>query len=159
MFYQLLLPFFFPPLSAAAHNVSRFRVVLGAEFLPLKHSAVAKASSASASAPAPPRQPPPLLLLLLLVLLLGSLLCHESSHSAARSRVKERQTRISSLPVSQGHLVGYVCSTSQSCIMTDLRKTDSTEFTRRLYVPRGREQVPCAGAQGIKFPMKLLCGC
>ena len=43
MFHQLLLPFVFSPLSAAAHNVSRFRVVLGAEFLPLYHSAVAKA--------------------------------------------------------------------------------------------------------------------
>ena len=31
-FYQPLLPFVFSPLSAAAHNVSRFRVVLGAEF-------------------------------------------------------------------------------------------------------------------------------
>ena len=51
MFYQLLLPFDFPPLSAAAHNVSRFRVVLGADFLPLHHSAVAKASSATASPP------------------------------------------------------------------------------------------------------------
>ena len=63
--------FVFPPLSAAAHNVSRFRVVLGAEFLPLYHSAVAKASSATASPPAPPRQ---LLLLLLLLLLLVSIL-------------------------------------------------------------------------------------
>ena len=62
--------FVFPPLSAAAHNVSRFRVVLGAEFLPLYHSAVAKASSATASPPAPPRQ----LLLLLLLLLLVSIL-------------------------------------------------------------------------------------
>ena len=68
MFHQLLLPFVPPPLSAAAHNVSSFRVVLGAEFLPLYYSAVAKASSATASTPAPPRQPPLLLLLLLLLL-------------------------------------------------------------------------------------------
>ena len=59
----------FFPLSAAAHNVSRFRVVLGAEFLPLYHSA--KASSATASTPAPPQHP---LLLLLLLLLLVSIL-------------------------------------------------------------------------------------
>ena len=72
MFHQLLLPFVFSPLSAAAHNASRFRVVLGAEFLPLYHSAVAKASSATASTPAPPRHP--LLLLLLLLLLLVSTL-------------------------------------------------------------------------------------
>ena len=70
MFHQLLLPFVFSPLSAAAHNVSRFRVVLGAEFLPLYHSAVAKASSATASPPAPPQQPLLMLLLLLLLLLL-----------------------------------------------------------------------------------------
>ena len=69
--HQLLLPFVSPPLSAAAHNVSSFRVVLGADFLPLHHSAVAKASSATASPPAPPRQP---LLLLLLLLLLVSIL-------------------------------------------------------------------------------------
>ena len=49
MFHQLLLPFVFSPLSAAAQNVSKFRVVLGAEFLLLYHSAVAKASSATAS--------------------------------------------------------------------------------------------------------------
>ena len=75
MFHQLLLPFVSPPLSAAAHGVSRFRVVLGAEFLPLYHSAVAKASSATASTPALPRQPLlllPLLLLQLLVQLLVS---------------------------------------------------------------------------------------
>ena len=71
MFHQLLLPFVCSPLSAAAHNTSRFRVVLGAEFLPLYHSAVAKASRAIASTPAPPRQP---LLLLLLLLLLVSIL-------------------------------------------------------------------------------------
>ena len=46
--------------------------MLGADFLPLYHSAVAKASSATASTPAPPRQP---LLLLLLLLLLVSILC------------------------------------------------------------------------------------
>ena len=73
MFHQLLLPFVFSPLSAAAHTVSRFRVVLGADFLPLYHSAVAKASSATASTPAPPRQP---LLLPLLLLLLVSILCN-----------------------------------------------------------------------------------
>ena len=65
----------FSPLSAAAHNVSRF--VLGAEFLPLYHSAVAKASSATPSPHAPPRQPllllRPLLLLLLLLLLVSIL--------------------------------------------------------------------------------------
>ena len=71
MFHQLLLPFVLFPLSAAADNVSRFRLVLGAEFLPLYHSAVAEASSATASPPAPPRQPPPLLLLLLLLLLVS----------------------------------------------------------------------------------------
>ena len=58
--------------AAAVHNVSRFRVVLGAGFLPLYHSAVAKASSATASTPWPPRQP--LLLLLLLVSILRKLL-------------------------------------------------------------------------------------
>ena len=47
------------------HNVRRFCVVLGAEFLPLYDGAVAKASRATASTPAPPRQP--LLLLLLSV--------------------------------------------------------------------------------------------
>ena len=73
MFHQLLrLPSVFSPLSAAAHNISRFRVILGAEFSPLYHSAVAKASSATASPPTPPRQP--LLLLLLLLLLLVSIL-------------------------------------------------------------------------------------
>ena len=70
MFHQLLLPFVFPPLPTAADNVSRFRVVLGADFLPLYHSAVAKASSANASTPAPPRQP----LLLLLVSILRKFL-------------------------------------------------------------------------------------
>ena len=55
-----------PPLSAAAHNVSRFRVVVGAKCLPRYHSAVAKASSATASTPAQPRQPLVLLVLLLL---------------------------------------------------------------------------------------------
>ena len=74
MFHQLLLPFVFSPLSGAAHNVSRFRVVLGADFLPLYHSAVAKASSATASTPAPPRQPLLLLLLLLLVSILRKFL-------------------------------------------------------------------------------------
>ena len=74
MFHQLLLPFVFSPLSAAAHNVSRFRVELGAEFLPLYHSAVAKACSATASTPAPPQQPLPLLLLLLLVSILRKFL-------------------------------------------------------------------------------------
>ena len=34
MFHQLL-PFIFFPLSPAAHNVSRFRVGLGAEYSPL----------------------------------------------------------------------------------------------------------------------------
>ena len=72
MFHQLLLPFVSFPLCAAAHNVSRFRVVLGADFSMLYHSAVAKASSATAGTPAPPRQP--LLLLLLLLLLLVSIL-------------------------------------------------------------------------------------
>ena len=66
MFHQLL-PIGFFPATAAAHNVSRFRVVLGAEFSPLYHSAVAEASNATAAPPAPPPQPlPPLLLLLLL---------------------------------------------------------------------------------------------
>ena len=51
MFHQLL-PFTFFPATAAAHNVSRFRVVLGAEFSPLYHSAVAEASNATASPPA-----------------------------------------------------------------------------------------------------------
>ena len=74
MFHQLLLPYVSPPLSAAALNVKRFRVVLGAEFSPLYHSAVAKASSATASTPAPPRQPLPLLLLLLLVSILRKFL-------------------------------------------------------------------------------------
>ena len=37
--------------------------------------------------------------------------CHESCPSAARSRVKARQTRISSLIASQDPHVGYVCGT------------------------------------------------
>ena len=53
MFHPLLLPFVFSPLSAAAHNVSRFRVVLGAEFLPLYHSAVAKAFQRHRQPPRP----------------------------------------------------------------------------------------------------------
>ena len=68
MFHQLL-PFVFSPATAAAYNVSRFRVVLGDKFLPLYHSAAAQASNATASPPAPPPpqqpQPQPLLLLLL----------------------------------------------------------------------------------------------
>ena len=62
---------FFPPTRCCSQR-QQIRVVLGAEFLSLYHSAVAKASSATASTPAPPRQP--LLLLLLLLLLLVSIL-------------------------------------------------------------------------------------
>ena len=69
MFHQLLLPFVFSPLSAAAHNVSNSVSYVVPNFYRCTyHSAVAKASSATASTPAPPRQP--LLLLLLLLLLL-----------------------------------------------------------------------------------------
>ena len=45
------------PLLLTTTTADSFRVVLGAEFLPLCHSAVAKASSATASPPALPRQP------------------------------------------------------------------------------------------------------
>ena len=64
-----LLPFVFFPTTAAALNVSRFRVVLGAGFPPLYHSPVAEASNATASSIAPPPQPQPSLLLLLMLLL------------------------------------------------------------------------------------------
>ena len=66
---------------------------------------------------------------------------HESCPSAARFRVKARQTRISikarqtsisRLLASQGPHVGYVCSTPQIFMMTDLRRTDTTEFRGRL---------------------------
>ena len=76
---------------------------------------------------------------------------HESSPSAVRSRVRARQTgisikakqtRISSLLASQGPLLGYVCNTPQIFIMTDLRKTDTTEFRRRLRVPRRKRASP-----------------
>ena len=77
--------------------------------------------------------------------------CHESCPSAARSRVKARQTRtsikakqtrISSLLASQGPHVGYVCSTPQIFIMTDLRRSDTTEIRRRLYIPRRKRASP-----------------
>ena len=64
------------------------------------------------------------------------------SSSAARSRVKARQKRISSLLESQDPHVGYVCSTPQMFIMTDLRRTDTTESRGRLHVPRGRRASP-----------------
>ena len=53
MFHQLLLPFVFSRLSAAAHNVSRFRVVLGAEFY---RYTTALSPKLSAPPPAPPRR-------------------------------------------------------------------------------------------------------
>ena len=86
--------------------------------------------------------------------------CHESGSSAATSRVKARQTKISikarqtkisikasqtricSLLASQGPHVGYVRSTPQMFIMTDLQRTDTTEFRGRLYVPRGPRASP-----------------
>ena len=40
------------------------------------------------------------------------------------------------LLASQGPHIGYICSTPQVFIMTDLRRTDTTEFRRRLCVPR-----------------------
>ena len=63
-----LLPIVFSPATAAAYNVSRFRVELGVEFSQLYHSAVVEASDATAGPPAPQPQPQPLLLLLLLLL-------------------------------------------------------------------------------------------
>ena len=78
--------------------------------------------------------------------------CYESCPSAARSRVKARQTRISIkarqtrisslLLASQGPHVGYVCSTPQIFITTDIRRTDTTEFSGRLYVRRGKRASP-----------------
>ena len=77
--------------------------------------------------------------------------CHESCPSAVRSKVRARQTRvsikakqtrISSLLASQGPHVGYVCNTPQIIMMTDLRRTDTTEFRRRLYVPRRKRASP-----------------
>ena len=63
--------------------------------------------------------------------------CHESCPSAARSRVKARQTKISSLRA-QGPHVGYVCSMPQIFITTDLRRADTTESRGRVYVLRGK---------------------
>ena len=52
-----------------------------------------------------------------------------------------KQTSVSSLPASQGPHIGYICSTPQVFIVPDLRRTDKTEFRRRLCVPR-RESKP-----------------
>ena len=80
--------------------------------------------------------------------------CCESCPSAARSRVMARQTRVSTLLASQGPHLGYVCRTPQIFIMTDLRRTDTTESRGRLYVPRGKRASPCAGDRGMKSPEK-----
>ena len=89
--------------------------------------------------------------------------CHESCPSAARSKVKARQTRISikakqtrisSLLAWQGPHVGYVCSTPQIFIMTDLRRTDTTEFRRRLYVPRTKRASPLCRCSRYSLPRK-----
>ena len=58
---------FFFPATAAAYNASNFCLVLGAEFSPLYHSAIAEAFIATAGPPAPPPPPPLLPPLLLLV--------------------------------------------------------------------------------------------
>ena len=92
--------------------------------------------------------------------------CHESCPSPARSRVKVRQTRISikarhmrisSLLALQGPQVGYVCSTSQIFRMTDLRRTDSTEFRRRLYVPRGRRASSLCRYSRYEVSQEIVC--
>ena len=83
--------------------------------------------------------------------------CHESYLSAARSRVKARQTRIavkakqtriSSLLASQSPHVGYVCSTPQIFIMTDLRMTDTTEIRRLV---RSSEKESKSSVQVLKI--------
>ena len=60
------------------------------------------------------------------------------------------QTRVSSLLASQGPHKAYICSTPQVFIMTDLRRTDTTEFRRRLCVPRREGASPLCRCSGCE---------
>ena len=53
-----------------------------------------------------------------------------------------KQVRVSSLLAPHGPHIGHICSTPQAFIMTALRRTDATEFTRGLCVPRRKRASP-----------------
>ena len=53
-----------------------------------------------------------------------------------------KEDEVSSLLASQGPHKGYICSLPQVLIMTDLRRSDTTEFRRRLGVPRRKRASP-----------------
>ena len=68
-------------------------------------------------------------------------ICHESepkNWSLSGIRVRHarifmaKKTRVRSLLASQGLHIGYMCSTPQVFTMTDLRRSDTTEFRRCL---------------------------
>ena len=65
--FWAIVPIVFFPAITAAHNVSRFRVVLGAEYSSQYDSDVAQASNATAGPPAPPPLPSPLVVVVVVV--------------------------------------------------------------------------------------------